>query len=111
MNKINVFLTNDIILFPNSEVRFETDNFDDKEIFSLLEENGSKELLLVNPYNTTTEFPDITELPRIATLAEIKMKIDVPNGKTRITLFGVKRVEVTEYFNDNTLYFANYKEM
>ena len=33
MNKINVFLTNDIILFPNSEVRFETDNFDDKEIF------------------------------------------------------------------------------
>ena len=41
MNKINVFLTNDIILFPNSEVRFETDNFDDKEIFSLLEENGS----------------------------------------------------------------------
>ena len=111
MNKINVFLTNDIILFPNSEVRFETDNFDDKEIFSLLEENGSKELLLVNPYNTTTEFPDITELPRIATLAEIKMKIDVPNGKTRITLFGVKRVEVTEYFNDNTLYFANYKEI
>ena len=111
MNKINVFLTNAIILFPNSEVRFETDNFDDKEIFSLLEENGSKELLLVNPYNTTTEFPDITELPRIATLAEIKMKIDVPNGKTRITLFGVKRVEVTEYFNDNTLYFANYKEI
>lgn len=34
-----------LILFPNSEVRFETDNFDDKGIFSLLEKNGSKELL------------------------------------------------------------------
>lgn len=110
-NKITVFLSNDIVLFPNSEVRFETDNFDDKEIFTLLEENESKELLVVNPYNINASFPDITELPRIATLAEIRMKIDVPNGKTRITLFGIRRVEVVEYFNDNSLYFASYRNI
>ena len=110
-NKIIVFLSNEIILFPNSEVRFETDSFDDKEVFSLIEEDSSSRLLVVNPYNTTASFPDITELPRIATLAEVRMKIDVPNGKTRITLFGIERVEVEEYFNDNTFYFANYKEI
>ena len=109
--KINVFLSNEIVLFPNSEVRFETDNFDNKEFFSLLEENNTKELLVVNPYNTAKDFPDITELPRIATLAELRLKIDVPNGKTRITLYGIKRVEVEEYFNDNTLYYAKYKDI
>lgn len=109
--KVTVFISNEIVLFPNSEVRFETDSFDDKEIFSLIEENNCKELLVVNPYNTTKEFPDITELPRIATLAEIKMKIDVPNGKSRITLFGIKRVEVEQYYNDNTFYFADCKDI
>ena len=111
-NKIIVFLSNEIILFPNSEVRFETDSFDDKEVFSLIEEDSSSRLLVVNPYNTTTPpFSFIAKLPRIATLAEVRMKIDVPNGKTRITLFGIERVEVEEYFNDNTFYFANYKEI
>ncbi|MBR4617699.1 MAG: endopeptidase La [Bacilli bacterium] len=109
--KITVFLSNEIILFPNSEVRFEIDSFDDKEVFSLIEDSETNELLVVNPYNTTVSFPDITELPRIATLAEVRMKIDVPNGKTRITLFGVRRVEVEEYFNDNTFYYATYKEI
>ena len=109
--KITVFLSNEIILLPNSEIRFETDNFDDKEVFSLLEENNEQQLLVVNPYNTSNAFPDVTELPRIATLAEVRMRIDVPNGKTRITLFGIKRVSVTEYFNDDTFYFANYEEL
>ena len=109
--KITVFLSNEIILLPNSEIRFETDNFDDKEVFSLLEENNEQQLLVVNPYNTSNAFPDVTELARIATLAEVRMRIDVPNGKTRITLFGIKRVSVTEYFNDDTFYFANYEEL
>ena len=110
-DKINVFLSNEIILFPNSEVRFETDSYETKEFFSLLEENGTQELLIVNPYNINDPQPDITELPRIATLAELRMKIDVPNGKTRITLFGVKRVDVDEYFNDGTYYYARFKDI
>lgn len=110
-NKMTVFLSNEIVLLPNSEVRFETDNIDDKEFFSLLEEVGKQELLVVNPFNTSVSFPDITELPRIATLAELRMKIDVPNGKTRVTLFGVRRVEITDYFLEDSFYTANYKEI
>lgn len=110
-NKITVFLSNEIVLLPNSEVRFETDNVDDKEIFSFLEDSGTQELLIVNPFNASVSFPDITELPRIATLAELRMKIDVPNGKTRVTLFGVRRVEITDYFLEDTFYSANYKEI
>jgi ATP-dependent Lon protease len=110
-NKMTVFLSNEIVLLPNSEVRFETDNIDDKEFFSLLEDAEKQELLVVNPFNVNVSFPDITELPRIATLAELRMKIDVPNGKTRVTLFGVRRVEITDYFFEDSFYSANYKEI
>ena len=110
-NKMTVFLSNEIVLLPNSEVRFETDSIDDKEFFSLLEDAEKQELLVVNPFNVNVSFPDITELPRIATLAELRMKIDVPNGKTRVTLFGVRRVEITDYFFEDSFYSANYKEI
>ena len=109
-DKITVFLSNEIILFPNSEVRFETDNYETKEFFSLLEEIGTRELLIVNPFNVENPLPDITELPRIATLAELRMKLDVPNGKTRVTLFGVKRVDVKEYFNEGSYYYARFSD-
>lgn len=104
--KLPIFLAGDMVLFPNSEVRFETENYDERQIFSLVDSNDNKKLLVVNPINSDNKFTDITDLPSIAILAELKMKMEVPNGKSRVTLFGIKRVKVSEYFVDDTFYEA-----
>lgn len=109
--KFPIFLANDMVLFPSSEVRFETESYDERQIFSLIDSSDSKRLLVVNPINIDNKFPDITDLPNIAILAELKMKMEVPNGKSRITLFGIKRVRISEYFVDDTFYEASFDDI
>lgn len=49
---------------------------------------------------------NIRHLPKIAILAKIKSKIELPNGLVRLVLIGIDRVEVLNYVedNDNNLY-------
>ena len=109
--KLPVFLANDMVLFPNSEIRFETDNYDDRHIFSLVDDSEEKKLLVVNPISNDSRIPDITDFPNIAILAELKMKMEVPNGKSRVTLFGIKRVYISEYFVDDSFCEGSYQDI
>ena len=107
---LGVLIIQDMVLFPNSEIRVESDDINDKNIIALAE-NSNKMILVVNPL--IEDINDITSLPKIGVLAEIKLKIDVPNGKTRLVLRGIKRVEVTDYIDDteNNMYKANIKDV
>lgn len=106
-----VFLSNDIVLFPNSEVRFEIDNKYEKALFRLVEETKTKNLLIVNPYDNMN-FPDVTMLPKLGIIANLKLIMDVPNGKTKITLIGLRRVSIFNYtINENMIYKASYNEI
>ncbi len=104
--KYAVLLINDIALFPNCEVRLESDSFQDKQVISLTEATPEKKLLIVNPITPKGENLDITELPRIGVVALLKMKMDVPNGKTRILLYGLQRVQIEKYFEEEYFYEA-----
>ena len=98
-----------MVLFPNSEIRIESDNVNDKQIISFAEKSKNKSILVVNPL--IEEENDITTLPNIGVLAEIKLKMDVPNGKTRIVLKGKTRVEVESYVEEDKIYKAVVKEI
>ncbi len=103
-----VLLVQDMVLFPNSEVRIECDDSVDREILSLAEESKNKEILLINPIN---DLKDITSFPNIGVVGEIKLKLDVPNGKTRIVLSGKRRVKVTNYYEANNYYEASIADL
>ena len=107
--KLGVLLIQDMVLFPNSEIRIESDNLNDKEIISFAEQTRDKLILVVNPLieNST----DITAFPKIGVVAELKLKMDVPNGKTRIVLKGLKRLEVDSYIEEDNIYKAITKEI
>lgn len=107
--KLGVLLIQDMVLFPNSEIRIESDNTNDKQIISFAEKSKDKSILVVNPL--IEEDSDITTLPKIGVLAEIKLKMDVPNGKTRIVLKGKSRVEVEDYVEEDKIYKAVVKEI
>ncbi|MBO5821363.1 MAG: hypothetical protein J6R02_07185, partial [Alistipes sp.] len=39
---------------------------------------------------------DLTNLPNYGTLGRLKLKMNVPNGKTRVVIEGLKRVEISK---------------
>ncbi len=98
-----VLLLRNMVLFPNSEIRIEIDNERDKKIISLVEDYYDNEILVVNPKDLLEEDPDITELPKVGVVGSVKMKIDMPNNKTRVVISGEKRVTVHTYTKDNNI--------
>ena len=106
MNKLKVLILNDMVLLPNNELRIEYDNIYDKDIIDLID-NVDEEMLFVNPINGDNY--DITNLPKVGVLAKLKLKLSVPNGKTRVVISGISRVEVSDYEQINNMFMANYK--
>lgn len=101
-----VLLLRNMVLFPWSEIRLEFDSDNDKKVISLAESCYENDIVIVNPNDLLEIDPDISELPKIGVLASIKMKIDMPNGKTRIILSGINRVNVHTYTKDDNIFEA-----
>ncbi len=101
-----VLLIRNMVLFPWSEVRLEFDNDNDKKTIALSESYYDNSIVIVNPKDLLEIDPEIDELPKIGVLAQIKMKIDMPNGKTRIILSGINRVDVHNYTKEDNIYEA-----
>ena len=101
-----VLLIRNMVLFPNSEVRIEIDSEVDKKVISLAEDYYDSQILIVNPKDVLEQNPDITELPKVGIVGNIKMKIDMPNQKTRIIISGLSRVKVHTYTKDDNIYDA-----
>jgi len=106
-----VLLIRNMVLFPHSEIRLEFENDNEKSLLSLAESYYNNTILVVNPKDNLEIDPDISELPKIGVVANIKMKIDMPNGKTRIILSGYKRVKVHTYNKEDNIYEAMTSEL
>ena len=101
-----VLLLKELILLPFNEIRIEISKEEDKKVLNISEQNHENYILCVNVPDFVEEKPSIRHLPKIAILAKIKSKIELPNGLVRLVLIGIDRVEVLNYVedNDNNLY-------
>ncbi len=110
MKKLLVLVVNDMVIFPNNEVRIEYDNNYDYQMINIVENIEDNLMLIVNPIDD--EGPvDITSLPSIGVLGRLKLKMAVPNSKTRLVIEGIERVEVFNYIQEEKFFKANYKEI
>lgn len=105
--KLVVLIVNDIVIFPNSEVRIEFDNDYDKKVVEIVDKIEDNLMLIVNPIEESNL--DITTCPKYGVLGRIKLKMNVPNGKTRIVIEGLGRVEISSYEEEGKFFKANYK--
>ena len=48
-DKLRVLIINDMVIFPNNEVRIEYDNIFDKNVVDILENTEGENILIVNP--------------------------------------------------------------
>jgi ATP-dependent Lon protease len=86
------------ILLPEAEIKLE---FDDNISKSILEESylfHDNNLLIVTQKGTDQNVL-INELPKMGTIAHIERKLELPNGKIRIVLKGIRRASIIEYLN------------
>ena len=108
--KLAVLVLHDVVVFPNNEVRIEYDDSFEKSSIDYADSTDSKYLVIVNPLDLDY-VEDVTSLPSYGILGQLKLKLMVPNGKTRVVIQGVRRVEVSNYFYQNGFYQADVKEV
>ncbi len=101
-----VLLLRSVVLFPYSEIRIEFDRLEEKQLLSLAEAYYEGHLLVVIPEDPLEEDPDILELPKVGVIGQIKMKMDMPNGKTRVIIRGEKRALVDTFTKEDDLFEA-----
>ena len=94
-----VLLLKNLVLLPHEEVKLELNNDLSKRIVNLATRNHENQLFVVVPNNKFEEYPDIHDLPLVGIVAEVKSKIELPNGHYRVVLGGLKRVKVKFYSN------------
>ena len=90
--KLLVLIINDMVIFPNNEVRIEYDNNYDKQMVEIVDKIEDNLMLIVNPIEEGNI--DVTSFPKYGVLGRLKLKMSVPNGKTRIVIEGIERVEL-----------------
>ena len=86
------------VLLPYCEFRLELTENSDKHILELCEKNHDSHILIVSPSNPLEENIDVSELPKIGTVAKVTMKMQI-GRTTRIVLEGLNRANVLEYKN------------
>ena len=109
MNKLLVLIINDMVIFPNNEVRVEYDNVYDKQMIDIVDKIDDDLMLIVNPIDEDNI--DVTSFPKYGVLGRLKLKMNVPNGETRIVIEGIERVEISAYEEDEQFFRANYKQL
>ncbi len=107
--KLLVLIINDMVIFPNNEVRIEYDNTYDKAMIDIVEKIDDGLMLIVNPIND--DGVDLTSFPKYGTLGRLKLKMSVPNGKTRIVIEGIDRVEISGIEEDGSFFKASYSQV
>ena len=105
-DKLFVLIVNDMVIFPNNEVRIEYDNSYDKQMIEIVDRIEDNLMLIANPIEDGNL--DVTSFPKYGVLGRLKLKMNVPNGKTRIVIEGIERVEISAFEEEENFYRASY---
>lgn len=105
-----VLLLREVLVFPFSEVRLEFELLEEKQLFSLADAYYDNYIMIVVPEDPLEVDPEITELPKIGVIGKIKMKMDMPNGKTRVIITGISRAKILGYTKEDELFEASIEE-
>ena len=100
-SNLPVLILRGIVLLPKNEIRLEFDNYISKNIIDVSELFHDSNILVVSNPDLIEEEIDIKKLPKIGVVAKINHRMELPNGKTRVIITGIKRVKIHEYLNTN----------
>ena len=101
MNEIVTLILKDTIIFPNQEVKLEFVNVLSKEVInrSLLDHN--KRLIVATSKNQD-------EIEPVAVFASINNFLILPDGRFRVSIRGIARVNILKVTTKNDISYAKY---
>ena len=99
-----VLIISDTILFPSCEIKLEIEDSNEKKIATLSESYFNGHLLVIY---SDKKNPSEDDLSKIGIIAQIKLKLDMPNGNLKLSLKGISRGKVSQYHFDGEIYDAN----
>ena len=99
-----VLVLHDVVLFPHAELKIEIDNSLDKKIISLAENYYNNYIYIICAKEDVIK---TQKFPPLGVVAQIKFKIDMPNGLMRVSLKGISRATAHNYHVDNDIYDVN----
>jgi len=100
-----------MMIFPSSEARIELVEKTDKDIIKIASNFYDNEILIVNLDDKLEQEPRLNELSNYGILGKIKMKIEMPNGKSRVVIEGLRRVIITNYLKESDMIIGNMKDI
>ena len=106
-----ILIMRNMMIFPSSEARIELVDKTDKDIIKIASNFYDNEILIVNLDDKLEKEPSINELSNYGILGKIKMKIEMPNGKSRIVIEGLRRVLITNYLKESDIIIGNIKNI
>lgn len=98
-NTLPVMLLKNLLILPNQEVKLELNNDLSRNVVMLATENYRNQVVVLTPVDQMEEIPEVSDLPKVAVVAKIKSKLELPNGNLRVTLRGMFRVQCTQFQN------------
>ena len=106
-----ILIMRNMMIFPSSEARIELVEKTDKDIIKIASNFYDNEILIVNLDDKLEKEPSINELSNYGILGKIKMKIEMPNGKSRVVIEGLRRVLITNYLKESDIIIGNMKNI
>ena len=95
-----------LVLLPHTEIRLEFFLDNDKRLINASEMFHDNHVLIVSLIDPLEIEPEVYDLPKIGVVAKIKTKIELPDGKIRVVIVGIDRVNIFNY-----LHFKNKDEI
>ena len=108
-NNLPVLVLDNAYILPTSELRMDFDSKANKKLFSLSESYYNSNILIVH-HQVNNKSINLDNLPRVGIIALIKLHMDLPNGKTKVVIEGLRRVKISNYVQGEILE-ANYEEL
>lgn len=106
-----ILIMRNMMIFPSSEARIELVEKVDKDIIKIASNFYDNEILIVNLDDKLEQEPGLNELSNYGILGKIKMKIEMPNGKSRVVIEGLRRVLITNYLKESDIIIGNMKNI
>lgn len=106
-----ILIMRNMMIFPSSEARIELVEKTDKDIIKIASNFYDNEILIVNLDDKLEQEPRLNELSNYGILGKIKMKIEMPNGKSRVVIEGLRRVIITNYLKESDMIIGNMKDI
>lgn len=93
-----IILLRGIVVLPYAELKIDLIDDLDTKIIDLATNKYNGLVLLVSPDNYLEEKVEIKNLPRLGIVGKVSKKTTLPNGCVRITIKGLRRAKVDDYF-------------